>query len=72
MMWPWMWGGWGMGSGMLVLWLLLALGGYLAYRSWVGSRGYARRRAGALEIARERYARGEITREELEEIRRNL
>jgi putative membrane protein len=73
LMWPWMWGGWGMGSGMLFLWPLLALGGYLAYRGWAGSRRrYVRRRVGALEIARERYARGEITREELEEIRRNL
>jgi len=62
-------GGWG-GLGMILFWVLIGLGIYLLWG------GYARPRRGreerALAIARERYAGGEITREEYEEIRRNL
>ena len=68
MMGPWM-GGWG-GIGMILFWVLIGLGIYMIWG------GYARPRRGregrALAIARKRYARGEITGEEYEEIRKNL
>jgi len=74
MMGPWMmgpWMGWGwMGLGMILFWVLIGVGIYLLLG------GYVRPRRGeddrALVIARERYARGEITLEELEEMKRNL
>ncbi len=71
MMWPWMWGGWGwMGFGMIFFWLLIIAGAYFLFTGFAWPR--RRYRYDALEIARERYARGEITLEEFEEIKRNL
>jgi len=66
---PWMGGGW-MGFGFILFYILIGLGIYMFWGA------YARPRRGreerALTIARERYARGEITGEEYEEISRNL
>jgi putative membrane protein len=64
-------GGYGwMGIGMILFGLLTLVGIYLLFSSyqprWFG------RRNDALLIARERYARGEITQEEFEKIRRDL
>ena len=71
MMGPWMMGGGGwMGLGMILFWIPIGVGIYLLLA------GYLQPRRGeddrALATARERYARGEITQEEYEEIRRNL
>jgi putative membrane protein len=62
------------------IWTLLFWGALIAVIVWVArrvthsshdeSRGPARQ--DALEIAKLRYARGEITKEEFEEIKRNL
>ncbi len=70
-MWPWMMGGfWGMGFGMILFWVLIAVVIYLSVTAYFMPR---RSRAyGALDIARERYARGEISLEEFERIRENL
>jgi len=63
----------GMGWWMLVetlFWVgLVVLGGWLLY-SWAGPnyRGGAK----SLDVARERYARGEITREEFQRMRDDL
>ena len=70
-MWPWLWGGWG-GMGMGIVFLL-----FMGYCMWFfGFRGYVwpRRRYtyDPLDIARARYARGEISKEEYEEIKRSL
>lgn len=68
--------GWWMVFGML--WMVVFWGGLLALLAWGLSRlvGGSRPAQGpgdtALEIARQRYARGEISREEFEELRRNL
>jgi putative membrane protein len=75
MMWPWMWDGMGMGWGMWI-WFLLFIGcGWFFFMWWPRPyryRGYRRFRDDPLEIARMRLARGEITSEEYEEIRRTI
>ena len=71
-----MWGhmddyGWGMGGGgMLVFWVLLGLGFALLVRYATGCGG--KREKSALDILKERYARGEIEREEFEQKKRDL
>ncbi len=75
MMWPWMWGGLGMGGGMWI-WFLLFMGcGMFFFRWW--PRPYRRMyyrpiREDPLEVARMRLARGEITTEEYEQIRNTI
>jgi uncharacterized membrane protein len=71
MMWPWMWGGWIlMGVGMLIVGILIVVGSYVLLTEFTRPR--TSRRNDALEIARLRYARGDITLEEFERIIRNL
>ena len=67
-------GGWGFGMiGMLLWWLLIILGIVLLAK-WLfgGGPGGGRSQNRALEILRERYARGEIDRKEFEERKRDL
>ncbi len=65
--------GWGMGFGwffMLLFWALVILG-IIAIVKWLsGSNG--ERQKTALDILQERYARGDISREEYEEKKRDL
>ena len=81
---PWQWGpgmhpGWWMwGAGgavmmimMLVFWGLVVTGLVLGIR-WLASQGRQDRPDRALDILRERYARGEINKEEFEARRRDL
>ena len=71
MMGGWMMGGGGwMGVGMVLFWVLIVIGTYLLIRGFVTSGRGERDRAVA--IAKERYARGEITLEEFEEIKKHL
>ncbi len=74
MMGYWGWGmGWGMGFGwlfMILFWALVIVGIVALLRGpsdQSGSRGKT-----ALEILRERYARGEIQKEEYEQKKRDL
>ena len=70
----WMWGAWGIGMGllMLVFWGAVIVGLVIAIR-WLVSQGKESRSAdSALEILRQRYARGEINREEYEAKKRDL
>jgi putative membrane protein len=75
MMWPWMWGSMGMGGGMWI-WFFLILGCGWFFFYWgprpYRYRSYSRFEEDPLEVARMRFARGEITSEEFEEIRRTL
>ena len=70
-----MWGLWGVGMAVMMVasWALLIAGLVLGIR-WLVSQGRERRPGHdrALEILRERYARGEIGREEFEARRRDL
>lgn len=69
----WMWGGWGLAMMimMLVFWGVLIVGIVLAIRWLAGQRDRSRSDR-ALGILRERYARGEIDKEEFEAKRRDL
>lgn len=77
--WDWwhpMWGvgaAWGVGMlvGMLVFWGLVLVGLVLGIR-WLIAAGRRSRPDAALEILRQRYARGEIDREEFEARKRDL
>jgi putative membrane protein len=58
------------------IWMLLFWGGIVALIVWgisrfTGRGGLVHRRS-ALDIARERYARGEVSREEFEQIKKDL
>ena len=70
---PWMWGAWGLGMMvmMLVFWGLVITGVVFAIR-WFTATGSGGPRDRAVEILRERYARGEIDQEEFESKRRDL
>ena len=69
-------GGWGwFGVVHLVLWWFLILLGIVVLAKWLFGGGSGGRQAGedrALGVLRERYARGEIGKEEFEQKRRDL
>lgn len=73
-----MWGymnegmGFGMGLGMLLIWGVLIALIVLLVRLAIGQGPSARRERTALAILEERYARGEIGREEFEQKKRDL
>ncbi len=75
--WHMWWGAWGVGMllFMLLFWVLV-LAGIIALLGWTfGWSGPGSRAAGgrlALEILKERYAKGELTREQFEAMRRDL
>lgn len=76
--WGWgmhpMWGMWGLGMMlmMLVFWVVVIVGIVLAIR-WLVSQGRGTRPAdAALDILRQRYARGDIGREEFEAKKKDL
>ena len=64
--WWWMLVGW---VWMVAFWGVIVALAVWGIRAVMGPRD---RRASPLDIAKERYARGEITREQLEEMRRTL
>ena len=69
----WMWGAWGIGMMlmMLVFWGFLIAGIVVGIR-WLARQDRGARPDAALEILRERYARGEITKEEFDARKRDL
>ena len=79
---PWDWGGhpmWGMwgvwGFGMMLVMLtfwVLVIVGLIALVRWLVTQGRASRTDSALEILRQRYARGEINKEEFDAKKRDL
>jgi putative membrane protein len=70
---PMMWGAWGYGMMfmMMLFWILVIVGVVLAVR-WLVSETKERRGDSALEILRQRYARGEINKDEFEARKRDL
>lgn len=69
----WMWGAWGflMGLVMLVFWAVVITGVVLGIR-WLVRQGRGAPPDSALEILRQRYARGEINKEEFDAKKRDL
>lgn len=69
----WMWGAWGLGMMlmMLVFWGLVITGIVLGIR-WLARTGGGAQRDRALDILRERYARGEINKDEFDSKQRDL
>lgn len=68
-----MWGAWGIAMMlmMLVFWGVVIAGLVLGIR-WLASQGRESRGDAAMEILRQRYARGEINKEEFESRKRDL
>jgi putative membrane protein len=75
--WSWemhpMWWGWGLGMMlmMLLFWALIIVGLVLGIR-WLIAQAKETRSDSALEILRQRYARGEINKEEFEAKKKDL
>jgi putative membrane protein len=69
----WVWSAWGAGMllMMVLFWALIIAGIVLALR-WLSRLGTPPRSDAALDILRQRYARGEIGREEFEAKKRDL
>lgn len=77
MMWGWRHGMYAGGSGMMILfWAVVIIGGYYLIRnlnrSNVSVHRPLERDERAIEILKERYARGEIDRDTYQEMRREL
>lgn len=79
MMWGWGYGGWGNWMGwlgpvlMVTFWGLLATGGVFLIRFLVRQSGQGRAHEdSALDLLKQRYARGEINKKEYEEKRADL
>lgn len=70
---PMWWGVWGLGMMlmMLLFWVLVVVGLVVAIR-WVITKGKTPRSDSALDILRERYARGEINKDEFEAKKKDL
>ena len=68
------WGWGGMGLGMLLFWVLLIAGFVMLVRCSRGSGtcGKGERGKSALDLLKERYARGEIGQEEFKQKKRDL
>lgn len=69
-------GGGGFGWLLMILWLVLVVGGIAVFVRWLSmpSTGSNQPFTGksALDLLKERYARGEINKEEFEQIKRDL
>jgi len=68
---PMWWWGWGMMAMMFLFWVLFIVGLIVGIR-WLIGKGKEQKQDSALEILRERYARGEINKEEFEAKRKDL
>ncbi len=80
MPWDWnTWGGWWAGMIIMMVVMVIFWGGIIALIVWAivrftrrASGGDITERRSPLEIARERYAKGEITKEQYEKIKADL
>ena len=70
---PMMWGAWGFGMMfmMVLFWVLVVIGIVLAIR-WLTSQRREKPSDSAVEILRQRYARGEINKDEFEAKKKDL
>jgi putative membrane protein len=68
---PMWWWGWGMIAMMFLFWVLFVVGLIVGIR-WLIGKGNEQKQNSAMEILRQRYARGEINKEEFEAKRKDL
>jgi putative membrane protein len=70
---PMMWGAWGYGMMfmMLIFWALVIAAVVLGIR-WISAQGKEPRSDSAIEILKQRYARGEIDKEEFDSRKKDL
>ncbi|MBL7074457.1 SHOCT domain-containing protein [candidate division KSB1 bacterium] len=67
------WLGWGGGWFMIAIWWALIIVGIFFLVKWVNTqRSQSTKADSALEILKKRYARGEITQEEFEQIKKDI
>jgi putative membrane protein len=69
----WMWGPWGIGMMliMLLFWSAVIVGLVLGIR-WLLRQGREQRSDSAVEILRQRYARGEVSKDDFERMKKEL
>ncbi len=71
--WGWGFGGWFGGMIMMVLFWIVVVVGIVALIRWVSGQSPGERSSpSALEILKKRYARGEITKEEFENMKKDI
>ena len=68
---PMWWWGWGMMAMMFLFWVLFIVGLVVGIR-WLLGKGNEQKQDSAIEILRQRYARGEINKEEFEVKKKDL
>ena len=64
--------GWGMGLLMVLFWVLVIVGIVYLIRSFIGAERKGMKEESALDILKKRYARGEISKEEFEEKKKDI
>ena len=62
---------WSFGVFMMIFWWGLLIWGFIAFIKWL-TNDSTRKEKSAMDMAKERYARGEIDAKEFEEIKRNI
>ncbi len=68
---PMWWWGWGMMAMMFLFWVLFIVGLIVGIR-WLVGKGKEQKQDSAIEILRQRYARGEINKDEFEAKKKDL
>ena len=68
---PMWWWGWGMMAMMFLFWVLFVVGLIVGIR-WLIGKGNEQKQDSAIEILRQRYARGEINKDEFEVKKKDL
>lgn len=63
---------WGMGGGWMILWWIFSIAVIVGVAVFVARLGKTRSEKSALDILKERYAHGEISKQEFEERKRDI
>ncbi len=66
------WGGWALGGGMMIFWFALFVGLIVLLVRWLGGATSQYNSPDAIELLKQRYARGEIDTAEFEERKNRL